>query len=274
MVVSAAETADPNGRPLSFAWRLLQGDPARVRITPADDGRSAGIEIDWHEPFPISEDNPIVSSRVDIGVFASNGAHDSAPAILSIAFPGHETRVYAPGPDGRPRIASIDHADPARAKTYADPMLMARADWRDDYAYAADGTPLGWTRTRGDLTEDFTPEGARILTRAADGAPLAVEAVSYPLRRDDKGRLTRSRRRVQPSRGSTIRIGAERFSRNRPDDSRFPTARSTVFRARNTQRSGLRIARCRAKARNAASGLVSRGRPVAIHIRTHSASSQ
>ena len=190
MVVSAAETADPNGRPLGFEWRLLQGDPARVRITPADDGRSARIEIDWHEPFPISEDNPIVSSRVDIGVFASNGVHDSAPAILSIAFPGHETRVYAPGPDGRPRIASIDHADPARAKTYADPMLMARADWRDDYAYAADGTPLGWTRTRGELTEAFTPEGARILTRAADGAPLAVEAVSYPLRRDDKGRLT------------------------------------------------------------------------------------
>ena len=29
MAVSAAETRDPNGRKLAFAWRLLQGDPAR-----------------------------------------------------------------------------------------------------------------------------------------------------------------------------------------------------------------------------------------------------
>ena len=79
MTVSAEETADPNGRPLSFEWRLLQGDPARVRITPAEDGRTARIEIDWHEPFPISKDNPIRSARVDIGVFANNGVHDSAP---------------------------------------------------------------------------------------------------------------------------------------------------------------------------------------------------
>ena len=89
------------------------------------------------------------------------------------------------GPTARPRIASIDHADPAKARTYADPMLMARADWRDDYRYAADGTPLGWTRTRGDLTEGFTPDGARILARAADGTPLAVETVGLPLRRDE-----------------------------------------------------------------------------------------
>ena len=190
MTVSAEETADPNNRPLSFEWRLLQGDPARVRITPAEDGRSARIEMDWHEPFAISEDNPIRTSRVDIGVFANNGVHDSAPAILSMNFPSHETRVYAPGPDGRPRIASIDHADPARARSYADPMLMAWANWHDDYAYAADGTPLGWTRTRGTVTEAFTPEGERILSRTADGAPLTVEAVVYPLRRDETGRLT------------------------------------------------------------------------------------
>jgi hypothetical protein len=189
MTVSAEATADPNGRPLSFEWRLLQGDPERVRITPEGDGR-ARIEIDWHEPFPISKDNPIRSARVDIGVFANNGVHDSAPAIFSIAFPTHETRTYAPGPDGVPRIASIDHADPARSAAYADPMLMARADWRDVYAYAADGTPSGWTRTRGALTEAFTPAGERILSRAPDGSPLSVEAMRYPLRRDAEGRLS------------------------------------------------------------------------------------
>jgi hypothetical protein len=121
--------------------------------------------MDWHEPFAISEDNPIRTSRVDIGVFANNGVHDSAPAILSMKFPSHETRVYAPGPDGHPRIASIDHADPARARSYADPMLMAWANWHDDYAYAADGTPLGWTRTRP------APRSARPAPRPPDGAP-------------------------------------------------------------------------------------------------------
>ena len=30
MVVSAEASRDPNGRPLAFHWRLLQGDPARV----------------------------------------------------------------------------------------------------------------------------------------------------------------------------------------------------------------------------------------------------
>jgi len=69
-------------------------------------------------------------------------------------------------------------------------MLMAWANWRDDYAYAADGTPLGWTRTRGSVTEVFTPEGERILSRTTEGAPLTVEAVVYPLRRDETGRLT------------------------------------------------------------------------------------
>ena len=58
MTVSAAETRDPNGRPLTFAWRLLQGDPAHVRITPSADGREAVLEFDWQEPFRISKDNP------------------------------------------------------------------------------------------------------------------------------------------------------------------------------------------------------------------------
>jgi hypothetical protein len=190
MTLTAGETADPNGRPLTFRWRLLQGDPSRVRIAPSEDGRSARIEIDWHEPFAISKDNPLRSARVDIGVFASNGMHDSAPAMLSIDFPTHETRTYAPGPDGTPRIVSIDHADPAKAGEYADPMLLPRADWRDDYLYAPDGTPLGWNRTRGSLTEAFAADGARIAARAPDGTPLTLEPVGYPLRRDDKGRLT------------------------------------------------------------------------------------
>jgi hypothetical protein len=116
-----------------------------------------------------------------VGVFASNGVHDSAPAILSWYCPPDETRTYAPGPDG-PRILVIDHADPAKADAYADPALFARADWRDEFAYAADGRPAGWTRTRPGRTEAFAADGARILSRD----PLRTEPVAYILRREDE----------------------------------------------------------------------------------------
>ena len=138
ILLSAEDTTDPNDRPLTFEWHLLQGDPAKVQIEPAKDGRSAKITLDWHDPFRISEDNPLTSSRIDIGVFANNGKHDSAPAILSVYCPPDQARTYAPGPDGAPRVASIDYA--ARPEAYADPMLIARAGWRDDYHYADDGT--------------------------------------------------------------------------------------------------------------------------------------
>lgn len=166
MVLSAEDSRDANGRALKFEWRLLQGDPDKVTIEPLDGGGRARVTIDWHEPFPISKDNPVKSSRVDIGVFANNGVHDSAPAILSWAFPSQETRVYAPGPDGAPRIVSVDYADPAKAAVYADPLLYPRADWRDAYRYAADGTPLGWTRVRGGAETVFGPDGARAETGA------------------------------------------------------------------------------------------------------------
>jgi len=187
MTVSVGDTADPNGRKLGFEWHLLQGDPSRVKIEPAEDGRSARITLDWHEPFRISDDNPVVTSRVDIGVFANNGAHDSAPAILSWYFPPEEARSYAPGTDGSLRIAAIDYA--GRPQAYADPMLIPRADWRDDYHYAPDGTLLGWTRTRGERSDDYDADGARILVPASGDAPASVEAVDYPLQRLPDGGL-------------------------------------------------------------------------------------
>ena len=117
MLVSAEDTADPNGRPLDFHWRLLRGDPdagahRAARRRPAGE-RST---IDWQDPRPVAEESPVLSARVDIGVFADNGVHDSAPAIVSVLLPRHETRRYEPGPDGRPRIAAIDHADPGQGR--------------------------------------------------------------------------------------------------------------------------------------------------------------
>lgn len=189
MTVSAAETRDPNGRPLEFRWRLLQGDPSKVTITPSEDGTSATITLAWHDPFVISDDNPVTSSRVDIGVFASNGVHDSAPAILSWYFPPSEKRTLETAPDGTLRTAAIDHENPDRA--YADPILVPRTDWRDDFAYAADGSLAGWTRTRPGTSPDAPPETFDALgRRLPDPAdPATAIAVAYPLSRADNGRL-------------------------------------------------------------------------------------
>ena len=160
-----------------------------MSIEPLGDGSRARITLDWHDPFEISEETPLTTSRVDIGVFAHNGVHDSAPAIVSWYFPPHETRRYEDGPDGVPRIVSIDHADPQKAEVYADPLLLPRADWRDDYAYGEDGTLAGWTRHRGTRTQDYTADGARILTRSPDGRPERVVPVAYTLDQDGRGRL-------------------------------------------------------------------------------------
>lgn len=198
LVVSVAETRDPNGRALAFEWRLLQGDPARVTIEPLDKaGSRARITLDWTGPFAISKENPIRSARVDIGVFANNGVHDSAPAILSWYMPPSEIREIETGPDGAPRIARIDHADPAAAATYADPMLVPRADWSDRFTYGEDGAPTGWVRSRAGAPDAiFAPDGRRLpeagsaaeINGAAGPAPVAT-AVAYPLARDPEGRL-------------------------------------------------------------------------------------
>ncbi len=182
MLLSAEDSRDANGRDLAFDWRLLQGDLEKVTIEPLEGGRQARVTLDWHDPFPISEENPRVTARIDIGLFASNGVHDSAPAILSWYFPPHEARRYVPGPDGAPRLAELDHA--ARPDTYADPMLLPRAAWRDDFHYDEAGTLTGWTRSRpGGPTDNYTAEGRRLL------APGRTEAVVYPLARAASGTL-------------------------------------------------------------------------------------
>ena len=138
---------------------LLQGDAAKVRIEPLDAaGTRARLTIDWHEAPPPVGKAGLTARRVDIGVFASNGAQDSAPAFVSVSFPAHELRRYEAGPDGTMRLASVDY-DARGRKTYYDPQVHWSAPWRDSYAYDAAGKITDWTRegadgtTRLDLTE-------------------------------------------------------------------------------------------------------------------------
>jgi hypothetical protein len=185
-VLDAGETADPNGRPLRFHWRLLRGDPGLVTLRPLDpDGRRVEATISWHERFLAPGRADLTTDRVDIGLFADNGAALSAPAFFSVYFPPRQKRVY----DADGRLLSVDFADPARARRYEDPLLIPARDWRDAFDYAADGSLLGWTRTRKDGVSRFTRHGARILARDAQDRPVEAGRVAYPVTRDASGRL-------------------------------------------------------------------------------------
>ena len=171
MTVSAAQTRDPNGRPLSFTWAVLRGDPARTRIEPlTPDGSQARITVDWQGPRPVSGQPKVLSQRVDIGVFAHNGVYDSAPAFVSILLPRHETRVYEPGPDGVPRPVSIDWR--ARPDSYADPLLFPEIPWRDTYHYDTAGRLTGWTRMRKGEETAFDASGVPVTGGRAHYLPV------------------------------------------------------------------------------------------------------
>lgn len=169
--LSAASSRDADGRPLRFRWRVLQGDPARVRLVA--DGAEASLEVDWHAPFPAPGRPDVETHRVDVAVFADNGAALSAPALFSVAFPPESRRIGADG--------AVEVARAPRRGRYADPLLFPETDWTDVFSLDADGETLGWTRRRGDVETFFTRDGLRVESRDALGRPARARRVAYPL---------------------------------------------------------------------------------------------
>jgi YD repeat-containing protein len=176
--LSTAGTADPNGRPLRFHWRVLRGPD--VTVTPLDsEGHEAEVVVPWTEPYALPDPPGLVTGRIDVAVFADNGAELSAPAFFSVAFPPTERRRY--GEDGR--IMEIAYDPPDLAESYADPALFPLRSWRDSYDYDGAGRMLGWTRTHTNGTvERFTVHGLRVVATDGDGRPGIAEAMTYPLR--------------------------------------------------------------------------------------------
>lgn len=190
LVVSAAETADPNGRPLAFRWVLLRGDPERVSIKLLGmSGEAADIAVDWHEG-PVEAAPGLPAPRVDVAVFADNGVQLSAPAFVSVLFPPRQRRVY----DAAGRIKEIDYDAVELQDVYVDPWLFPERLWRDVYAYDADGRPLGWRRRGEGRPQRFTRHGALVVQSDEAGRPSVGAIARYPLAPAAEGR-----RRVRPA---------------------------------------------------------------------------
>jgi tetratricopeptide (TPR) repeat protein len=176
MVVSAKASRDLNGRPLQFTWRVLRGDADRITIKPlGKNGASAELLIPYHERGPIAPGSALQSSRVDIGVFAHNGVHYSAPGFVTVYYLANEKREY----DAQRRIRVCDYADAAYRNRYVDPLLDLPKDWRDEYAYDDQGRLAGWTRVRGDEKQVFTADGALALETDSLGRPTKARSVVY-----------------------------------------------------------------------------------------------
>lgn len=150
--VSAEATVDPNGHPLTFTWVLLRGDPDKVTIIPSGPGGArAEIIADWHEPGEIIGPGDIETSRIEIGVFAHNGHHVSAPAFVSIALPRHQQREYA----GRGADAQLWRIDYDAGDSYVDPLIWPVAGWNDRLAHGPDGRVEVLTRQKAGVAQPY-----------------------------------------------------------------------------------------------------------------------
>jgi hypothetical protein len=177
--LNASGSRDVSQRPLRFHWVLLQGDPRKVRIQTLDaTGSRAEIQVEWHPRFPIPGPPGMAANRVDIGVFADNGVHLSAPAFVTWYCPDNQERVY----DAEGRIQSVTYTGEFEPGHYADPMVSPARSWRDEYHYDAAGKLTGWTRWRGGVSEEFTASGELILKKDPAGLPLETRPVRYLLR--------------------------------------------------------------------------------------------
>ncbi|MGF1552272.1 MAG: bacterial transcriptional activator domain-containing protein [Paracoccaceae bacterium] len=190
MLVAGTYAAEPGLEP-RFVWRVLQGDPERVRLTPlGENGRRARLEVDWHDEIASGAHPDMASRRVDVAVFVDNGEELSAPAFVSIAMPRDQARRYEADGEGGRRLAEIDFAPEAGAEAYVDPVLFPRRPWRDVHEWLADGSHAGWTRRYADgrADERYTPRGLLIAAAGAAGRPTLLAGVEYRRRRRPDGR--------------------------------------------------------------------------------------
>lgn len=184
--LSAAASFDANDRPLTYFWRVISGDPDKITINRVKpDASEVEVTIDWHEG--VKNPSGLISSRIDIALFAYNGAEYSAPAMFSVDLPAHQRRIYADDPAEK-RPLSIAYLPERGVKIYADPAIWPARRWNDVFDYDEHGNLLGWTRTyRKGGAARFTQHGLKVMETDDLGRHVMAEALSYQIAQDDDG---------------------------------------------------------------------------------------
>lgn len=186
IVVSAGESRDFTNKPLSYHWRVLQGDQTRIRLKPLNkSGSLMELTVPYHERFPVEPGSAMEANRVDIGAFVHNGDHYSAPAFVSFYYLDNEKRVYG----SRQELLSTQYSGALTPGNYVDPMVDLPKDWLDEYQYDKSGALTGWIRTLNGDKQEFTADGKLIVSRDATGKPAQTNTVSYGARRLPSGKL-------------------------------------------------------------------------------------
>ncbi len=169
---------------IEYKWVLLQGDPGKISIEKSTaDGGTVRITSKWHTPFEPKSRKGATSNRVEIAVFAVTDKSVSAPSFVTLLYPENQTRVYS----AQGKIQSIDHT--GNERIYVDPQIFAKRNWRDDYHYDNQGRLIGWTRSQGTKTTDFTYHGAQVVETDASGRATKAQRVGYIYDRGPTGHL-------------------------------------------------------------------------------------
>ena len=103
LLLSLEKTLNPVKGPVQMRAVLLQGDPRFVSIESAPDKPIMRIRVRWQPP--VVNSTGIRSHRIDIGLFADNGASISAPAILSFYMLPNEMHFF----DEQGRVSEIHY---------------------------------------------------------------------------------------------------------------------------------------------------------------------
>lgn len=170
----SAKGIDFNNKALTYHWKVLRGDASKIEIKPQGDGSAAEVVMTWQGRAPILPDSKMESNRIDIGLFTHNGDHYSPPAFFCVNTLDNEAREY----DDAGRIKSVTYTGASEKGNYVDPTFDTPKSWKDEYRYEADQL-IGWTRTRGDRSEEFTADGKLIVEKDDKGNPLKTLEVRY-----------------------------------------------------------------------------------------------
>ncbi len=186
MIVQAASKWIGKSQKLKYHWVVLRGDVERIKITPKNStGSRVEIIVPWHERSVVPGNPELTSDRVDIGVFVGNGKNLSAPAFISLMYPGHQKRIY----NEQKQIVSIDYQYKEFENRYTDPLLFPARNWRDKYQYSSSGKLIGWNRQSKGKIAAYTRHGAVIVERDDLGRAIKAQKVSYGAKPTKSGRL-------------------------------------------------------------------------------------